>query len=172
MIFDDLKKVKAFVLDVDGVLTDGKVLVNEDGDQLRTFNIKDGYVMQLAIKLGYPIIVITGGKSKGVVKRLQGLGIKEIYSGISNKIEKLNEVIESYQLSYDDLLYMGDDMPDLECMKLVAVATCPADSIDEIKSICKYISPKKGGEGAVRDIIEKVLKLQGKWELDSSVKSI
>lgn len=172
MIFDNLKKVKAFVLDVDGVLTDGRVLVNEIGQQLRTFNIKDGYVMQLAIKRGYPIIIITGGKSIGVEKRLEGLGIQDIYSGISNKIEKLTSVLVSHNLTFDDILYMGDDMPDFECMQLAGLAACPADAVEEIKEICHYISPKMGGEGAVRDVIEKVLKIQGKWQVDTTVKSI
>ncbi|UIR55182.1 HAD hydrolase family protein [Sphingobacterium sp. SRCM116780] len=172
MIFDNLKKVKAFVLDVDGVLTNGTVLVNEAGDQMRTFNIKDGYIMQLAVKLGYPLIIITGGNSAGVAKRLVGLGIKEVHSGVANKVEKLKEIMNSYNLNFQDILYMGDDIPDLACMKLVGLATCPADAIEEIKAICQYISPKKGGDGAVRDVMEKVLKLQGKWQIDSTIKSI
>jgi 3-deoxy-D-manno-octulosonate 8-phosphate phosphatase (KDO 8-P phosphatase) len=172
MIFDNLKKVKAFVLDVDGVLTDGRVLVNEAGEQLRTFNIKDGYAMQLAVKRGYPIIVITGGNSAGVVKRLKGLGVQEVHSGIANKIEKLKEVLSSHNLTFEDILYMGDDMPDFECMQLAGLATCPADAVEEIKGICHYISPKLGGDGAVRDVMEKVLKLQGNWQMDTAVKSI
>lgn len=172
MIFDNLKKVKGFVLDVDGVLTDGRVLVNEAGEQLRTFNIKDGYIMQLAVRQGYPIIIITGGNSTGVVKRLKGLGVQEIHSGISDKIGKLKEVLASLGLNFEDILYMGDDMPDFDCMKLAGLATCPADAIEEIKGICHYISPKIGGDGAVRDVMEKVLKIQGKWQVDTTVKSI
>ena len=171
MIFDNLKRVKAFVLDVDGVLTDGRVLVNEAGDQMRTFNIKDGYIMQLAVKRDYPIIIITGGNSTGVVKRLAWLGIKEIHSGIVNKIEKLKEILICYDLTFGDILYMGDDMPDLECMQLAGLAACPADAVEEIKAICHYISPKIGGDGAVRDVIEKVMKIQGKWQIDTTVKS-
>jgi len=171
MIFDNLKKVKAFVLDVDGVLTDGRVLVNESGHQMRTFNIKDGYVMQLAVKRDYPIIIITGGNSTGVVKRLAGLGIQEIHSGIANKIEKLKDILISYELTFDDILYMGDDIPDLECMQLAGLAACPADAVEEIKAICHYISPKSGGHGAVRDVVEKVMKIQGKWQVDTTVKS-
>lgn len=171
MIFDNLKRVKAFVLDVDGVLTDGRVLVNESGHQMRTFNIKDGYVMQLAVKRDYPIIIITGGTSTGVVKRLSGLGIQEIHSGVANKIEKLKDILISYELTFDDILYMGDDIPDLECMQLAGLAACPADAVEEIKAICHYISPKFGGHGAVRDVMEKVMKIQGKWQVDTTVKS-
>ncbi|AIM35885.1 3-deoxy-D-manno-octulosonate 8-phosphate phosphatase [Sphingobacterium sp. ML3W] len=172
MIFDNLKKVKAFVLDVDGVLTDGRVLVNEDGHQMRSFNIKDGYVLQLAVKRGYPVIIITGGNSKGVVKRLEGLGIKEVHSGISNKMEKLKEILERYNLEFEDILYMGDDMPDLPCMQFAGLATCPSDAIEEVKKVCHYISPVAGGFGAVRDVMEKVLKIQGRWELDHEIRSI
>ncbi|QNL48421.1 HAD-IIIA family hydrolase [Olivibacter sp. SDN3] len=172
MLFDKIRKVKVLVFDVDGVLTDGKVLVTENGDQLRTFNIRDGYALQLAVKREMPVVVITGGKSQGVLMRLSGLHVKHIFLGVNNKIKVLKEWLDDHRFNLDDVLYMGDDMPDLGVMKLVGMAACPADAIEEVKSISHYISAREGGRGAVRDVIEKVLKLQGKWDHENVVKSI
>lgn len=172
MILKDFSRVKAVFLDVDGVLTDGTVQVTEQGEQLRTFSIKDGYAIQLAIKRGLFIAVITGGNSQGVLRRLQGLGVTEIFWGISNKEELMLKKITEYGFSLSDVVFVGDDMPDLACMKKVGIAACPHDAIEEIKQISAYISPRKGGEGCVRDILEKILKLQGKWGEDITVKSI
>ncbi|HUH18683.1 HAD-IIIA family hydrolase [Albibacterium sp.] len=172
ILFDQLKRVKAFVFDIDGVLTNGEVLVTEEGEQLRSFYIKDGYALQLAVKQGYPIAVITGGKSLGVKFRLEGLGIKDVFIDISNKTLVLEQWMKQNNIQAEDILYMGDDIPDIHAMEMVGLASCPADAVEDIKAISHYISSKKGGKGAVRDIIEKVLRLQDKWNLDSKVKSI
>jgi 3-deoxy-D-manno-octulosonate 8-phosphate phosphatase (KDO 8-P phosphatase) len=158
-----LTRVKAFFLDVDGVLTDGSVTLLPDGEQVRMMNIKDGYAMQLAIKKGYIVAIISGGRSEMVRKRLNGLGITEVYLGAHTKIVPFEELLERYQLKPEEVLYMGDDIPDFEVMKHAGVPTCPKDSAPEIKNISIYISDKRGGKGAVRDIIEQVLKVQNKW---------
>lgn len=158
-----LPKVKAFVFDVDGVLTDGSVTLMPDGEQVRTMNIKDGYALQLAVKRGYKIAIISGGKSEMVRKRLNGLGVVDVYLGIQTKIDTLKEYMEFHQLNVNEVLYMGDDMPDYEVMKYIDIPTCPADSATEIKNISIYVSPKNGGKGCVRDVIEQVLRVQNKW---------
>ncbi|WP_028298502.1 KdsC family phosphatase [Olivibacter sitiensis] len=170
-MFSKFKQVKAFVFDVDGVLTNGDILVTEGGDQLRIFSTRDGYALQLAIKRRYPIAIITGGKSKGVKARLNGLGIEDVFIGVGDKELVLNDWLESKRLTMEDVLYMGDDIPDMEVMKQVGLATSPCDAVEEIKGLCQYISPVAGGRGAVRDVVEKVMKLQGTWTEDSSVKS-
>ncbi|MEY3678717.1 MAG: hypothetical protein RI924_858 [Bacteroidota bacterium] len=158
-----LAQIKAFVFDVDGVLTDGTVHVTETGEQLRRFSIKDGYALQLAVKRGFPIAIISGGRSQSVVRRLKGLGIQDIYIGVDAKTDAFEEFLLIHDLQAEQVLYMGDDIPDLPVMKLVGLATCPADAAEEIKAISAYISPKKGGEGCARDVIEKVLKVQDAW---------
>lgn len=163
MFLQKLHTIKAFIFDVDGVLTDGTVHVTESGEQLRRFNIKDGYALQLAVKRGYPVAVISGAKSLGVISRLKGLGIKSIYTGIDNKMLVFEKFIAENNISQDQIAYMGDDVPDLLIMKKVGLPTCPADAVEEIKAVSLYISPKNGGFGCARDIIEKVLKIQNKW---------
>lgn len=172
MLFDKFKKVKVLVFDVDGVLTDGKVLVTENGDQLRSFDTRDGYALQLAVKMEMPVVVITGGKSQGVYARLVGLNVKHVFLGVGDKMQVLKDWLDEHRFNLEDVLYMGDDMPDLGIMKVVGIATCPVDAAEEIKSISHYISAREGGEGAVRDVIEKVLKLQGRWDHDDVVRSI
>ncbi|MBL4708992.1 MAG: HAD-IIIA family hydrolase [Flavobacteriales bacterium] len=163
-----LKPISAFMLDVDGVLTDGMVITLPDGDQVRRMNIKDGYALQHAVKKGYHISIISGGTSESVRKRLNGLGITEVNLGCKNKIEVYEKLKEKFGLDKEQILYMGDDIPDYKVMKQVGFAACPNDAATEIKSIAHYISPKKGGEGCVRDLIEQVLKLHGKWFDDDS----
>ena len=158
-----LKPIAAFILDVDGVLTDGKVITMPDGDQLRSMNIKDGYALQHAVKKGYHISIISGGTSESVRLRLNGLGIEEVNLGCKNKIAVFEELKNRFDLDKDQILYMGDDIPDYKVMQQVGFAACPKDAADEIKHISDYISPKKGGEGCVRDLIEQVLRLHGKW---------
>jgi 3-deoxy-D-manno-octulosonate 8-phosphate phosphatase (KDO 8-P phosphatase) len=158
-----LHDARAFVFDVDGVLTDGRVHVTESGEQLRQFNIKDGYALQLAVKRGYPVAVISGAKSQGVRLRLQGLGITNIHLAIENKNEIFQNFLQENGLVPEQIVYMGDDIPDLPVMKLVGLPVCPADASDDIKAISIYISPKNGGNGCARDIIEKVLKIQNRW---------
>ncbi|MFI5134347.1 MAG: KdsC family phosphatase [Chitinophagales bacterium] len=158
-----IKTASAIVMDVDGVLTDGSLLVMENGDQLRKMNIRDGYALQHAVKKGLTLIVITGGNSQGVVKRMNSLGIHHFIAGTSEKAGALKKMAEELKLDLASTIYIGDDMPDLEAMKLCGIPCCPADACNEIISVSKYISPFKGGEGCVRDILEKVLKLQNKW---------
>ncbi|MEJ7694807.1 HAD-IIIA family hydrolase [Daejeonella sp.] len=167
MFLEKIKHIKAFILDVDGVLTDGTVLVTETGEQHRRFNIKDGYALQLAVKRGYYVVAVSGGRSKGIELRLKGLGITEVFLGLDSKIEAYYNFLKSSGLSPEEILYMGDDIPDLSVTKLVGLATCPADAVEEIKAVCHYISPKNGGEGCVRDIIEKVMKIRGDWHDES-----
>ena len=158
-----LKRVTTFMLDVDGVLTDGSVTLMPDGEQVRIMNIKDGYALQLAVKQGYKVVVISGGRSEMVRKRLNGLGSTDIYLGVHAKLDTFKEYLEIYNVDPQEVLYMGDDIPDYEVMKHIGVPTCPADAAQEIKDISIYISQRNGGKGAVRDVIEQVLRLQGKW---------
>jgi len=162
-MLDKLSQITTFIFDVDGVLTDGSVFVTESGDQCRTFNTKDGYALQLAAKSGYHVCAITGAKSEGVRHRLNSLGITDVYLGAHTKIDLFKTYIAGKGVNPETVLYMGDDIPDLEVMKLVGLPTCPADSAEEIKAIATYISPCLGGRGCARDVIEKVLKIQGKW---------
>lgn len=159
-----LHHIRGFVFDVDGVLTDGSLHVLEDGIMLRKMNIKDGYALQLAVKKGYYVFVISGSTPVGAQKRLQNLGITEVHIGVKDKLSKLESLLLHYKIPYSQLLYMGDDMPDLEVMVKCAIPTCPADAAWQVKNIAKYVSEKKGGEGCVRDVIEQVLTLNGDWE--------
>jgi len=163
MLLEKLKAVTTFIFDIDGVLTNGDILASDSGEYLRTFNIKDGYALQLAVKRGYHVCVISGGTGMSMQKRFEGLGLKEIFLGASDKVSVYETLVTKYDLNHDQVLYMGDDIPDLKIMKVVGIPTCPADAVDEIKAISQYISPKKGGRTAVRDIIEKVMRIQGKW---------
>ncbi|MAC94339.1 MAG: 3-deoxy-D-manno-octulosonate 8-phosphate phosphatase [Flavobacteriales bacterium] len=162
------RKISAFIFDVDGVLTDGRVITMPDGDQLRSMNIKDGYALQHAVKKGYHISIISGGKSESVRLRLEGLGISEVNLACKNKVEVFEKLKSTYDLKDEQILYMGDDIPDYRLMKKVGFAACPKDAATEIKEICHYISPKNGGEGCVRELIEQVMRLQGKWFDDDS----
>ncbi len=159
-----LNHITTFIFDIDGVLTDGSIFVTTTGELLRTMNIKDGYALKTAVDQKFNICIISGGSNEGVKLRLEGLGIKEIHLGTHNKISQLNEFLEKYNLKRENVLYMGDDIPDLQVMKLVGLPCCPQDAVPEIKAISKYVSHKKGGKGAVRDVIEQVLKVQGKWQ--------
>jgi 3-deoxy-D-manno-octulosonate 8-phosphate phosphatase (KDO 8-P phosphatase) len=159
-----LPQIRCFVFDVDGVMTDGSLLIQPDGTMYRTMNIKDGYAMQLAIKKGYQIFVISGSTPEGVKKRLERLGLTEIHIGIKNKLAKLEELMSKYKIDFSSLLYMGDDMPDLEVLKKCVLRTCPNDAVYQIKNECQYVSNYDGGKGCVRDIIEQVLQLNGHWE--------
>jgi 3-deoxy-D-manno-octulosonate 8-phosphate phosphatase (KDO 8-P phosphatase) len=161
---EKLKGIRCFVLDVDGVLTDGSLHILPDGTMLRRMNIKDGYALQLAAKKGYHIFVISGSTPDGVLKRLQNLGIEEVHIGIENKLSKLETLMIRHKIGFNQMLYMGDDMPDLEVMKHCAVPTCPADAVHQVKEVCLYISDYKGGTGCVRDVIEQVLTLNGDWQ--------
>ena len=158
-----LANITTFIFDVEGVLTDGSITVTTDGEMLRTMSIKDGFALKTAVDAGFNICIISGGSNEGVRKRLTGLGIKEIFLGAHNKIEQLNTYLDKHNISKQKVLYMGDDIPDYPVMKLVGLPCCPQDAVAEIKGISKYISHKNGGKGAVRDVIEQVLKVQDKW---------
>ena len=170
-VLADFKKINTFVLDVDGVLTDGSLLLMDDGQMARRMNIKDGYALQLAIKKGYHILVISGGSSDAVKLRLQKLGVVEVNLGVTDKKEVLLQYVSKYALKWEQVLYMGDDIPDLVPMKMAGLPCCPADAVPEIKSVSSYISTINGGYGCVRDVIEKVLKLNDHWDMDSAVPS-
>jgi 3-deoxy-D-manno-octulosonate 8-phosphate phosphatase (KDO 8-P phosphatase) len=159
-----LTDVRTFIFDVDGVLTDGALLVMPDGEFLRSMNIKDGYAMQLAVKKGYRIAIISGGHSKGVPLRLARLGVQDVFMGVTDKSMVFDELVAKYQLQPSAILYMGDDIPDLKLLRLCGVPCCPADAVAEIRDACIYVSGRNGGEGCVRDIIEQVMKSQGTWE--------
>lgn len=160
---ENFNAIRTFIFDVDGVLTNNEILITENGELLRKMNVRDGLAIKIALEKGYRIAIITGGRSEGVKKRLEALGIKDIYSGISNKLEAFEELVNNYDLNPVEILYMGDDLPDYPVMRRVGMATCPKNSAPEIFPIANYVSPFNGGEGCVRDVIEKVLRLHGKW---------
>lgn len=158
-----LKDITTFVFDVDGVLTDGTVLVTTDGELLRSMNVKDGYAIKTALQKGYTVCIITGGSNEGVRQRLAGLGVQHIYLGASRKEVQFDEFVSSNDIDLQSVLYMGDDIPDMPPMQRVAIAACPQNAVPEVKAISNYVSHKTGAEGCVRDVIEQVLKVQGDW---------
>ncbi|GAA4300918.1 KdsC family phosphatase [Aestuariibaculum suncheonense] len=158
-----LQHITTFIFDVDGVLTDGSLNVTSTGELLRTMNVRDGFALKFAVNTGYNVAIISAGQNEGVKVRLEALGVNPVYLGASNKAEQFKSYIEANNIKAENVLYMGDDIPDHAVMQLVGLPSCPQDAVPEIKSIAKYISHKKGGEGAVRDVIEQVLKVQGKW---------
>lgn len=165
------KNIKLFVLDVDGVLTDGSLLVLNDGQMARSMNIKDGYALQLAIKKGYRVLIVSGGISEAVKSRLEKLGVTEVNMNVLNKKELLLKYVNENEFNWPQVLYMGDDIPDLVPMQMAGLACCPSDAVPEIKALSHYISPIKGGKGCVRDVIEKVMKLNNDWNDDGSIAS-
>ncbi len=160
---EKLGRVRVFIFDIDGVLSHQTIPMNSFGLPSRTINLRDGYALQLAVRKGYRVAIISGGKSKEYVKRLRGLGIKDIYMNSRSKIEHFNQYVASNSLDKDEVLYMGDDIPDYQIMKNVGIPVCPADADSEIKQISVYISDKRGGDGCVRDVIEQVMRLHNKW---------
>ena len=166
-----LKDIKAFVFDVDGVFTDGSVYLLPEGSMTRVMNVLDGYAVVKARKYDYPICVITGGDDPMVRKRINYLGIIEYYAKVSDKLEKFEEFKQKYNLKNEEILTMGDDVPDLEMMRISGISACPENSVAEVKLISDYISPVQGGKGAVRDVIEQVMKVQEKW-MEDHTKSV
>ena len=160
---DELQHIKAFVFDVDGVFTDGMISVSGDGTQTRSMNVKDGYAVHYANRKGYPIGIISGGKCQSIIHRFSDLGIQDIYIASHDKIKDFEDFLQKHNLSSQNVLYIGDDLPDYNVLKRVRLAVCPADAAHEIKEICHYISPKPGGTGCVRDVIEQTLKAHGTW---------
>lgn len=158
-----LKDVDTFIFDYDGVMTDGRVILQHEGQPLRSANVKDGYVLQLIVKLGYNVVIISGGMSQSMENRLEMLGITDVFLGTKNKKIVLEKYLSEKSIDPKHVVYMGDDIPDYHVMKMVGIPVCPADAAEEIKEISIFISDKKGGAGCVRDIVEQVLKVQGKW---------
>ena len=167
----DFKKIKCFVFDVDGVLTNGTLLVMPNGLMARAMNIKDGYAIQLAIKKGYKIWVISGGNSEEVKDRLNRLGVDDVFMKVSDKAELLKELAIINQIALEDILYMGDDMPDYEAMQIVGIAACPSDACVDIKNIAHYKTIAEGGAGCAREVIEKTLKLNDQWDVQDHIKA-
>ncbi|MDR2010151.1 MAG: HAD hydrolase family protein [Bacteroidales bacterium] len=158
-----LGKVKAFVFDVDGVLSRSVLNLDDSGEFIRTTNVKDGYILKYAKRKGFVIGIISGGNNENIIKRFHNLGIEDVIIKSKRKVADMEIFLEKYNLRYEDVLYMGDDIPDLEIMQKVGLPCCPNDAVTEIKEISVYISKLNGGEGCVRDIVEQVLRTHGKW---------
>ena len=167
MINYDLQKIRAIIFDVDGVLSAETITLNAEGEPLRTVNIKDGYAIQLAIKLGLRIVILTGGKTSSVRLRYEGLGVEDVYMGCAVKIETYESFLQKYGLADEEVMYMGDDIPDLEIMRRVGCPVCPKDACPEIKEMSIYVSDRNGGYGCGRDVIEQTLRAQGKWVMNA-----
>ncbi len=157
-----LQKVRCFIFDVDGVLTNNSIIVMP-GELYRIMNVRDGFGLKTAVEKGYHVIIISGGKSESVRTRLHNLGLKDVFLGIENKTITYEEVKTKYNLENDEILYMGDDVPDYDVMKINGIPTCPFDAVSDIRALSIYVSPLKGGEGCVRDVIEQTLRLHGNW---------
>lgn len=170
-VLELFQEITTFVFDVDGVLTDGTLLVMPNGLMVRRMNIKDGYAIQVAIKKGYNVVVISGGNSPEVEERLNKLGVKDVYMKVEDKKSVLQNYMQIHNVSVNQILFMGDDIPDLEVMNVVGLPCCPADAVIEVKGISKFISPFRGGDGCVRDVIEKVLKLRNNWSIDTHIRA-
>ncbi|MET1259144.1 MAG: HAD-IIIA family hydrolase [Flavobacteriaceae bacterium] len=166
-----LNGISTFIFDVDGVFTDGSLLITTEGEMLRKMNVKDGYALKTALMKGYKVCIISGGSNEGVRKRLEGLGVTDIYLGAHHKTEPLQEFLAKHGIDPSETVYMGDDLPDIPPMQKVALATCPQNAVAEVKAIADYVSHKNGGEGCVRDIIEQVLKVRGDWNTNFSAKN-
>lgn len=170
-MLDSFKHITTFVFDVDGVLTNGTLILLPNGVMARSMNIKDGYALQLAIKKGYRVLVISGGDSPEVVERLNKLGVSEVWMKVKDKKSLLDKYLKEHAIDNKAVLYMGDDIPDLSVMQSAGLACCPADAVQEIKDLSIYISHLSGGVGCVRDVIEKVLKLRGDWNDDTNIQA-
>ncbi len=170
-VLELFKKITTFIFDVDGVLTDGTVLVLENGLQARRMSIKDGFALQMAVKNGYDVVIVSGGNSLPVAERLQKLGIAKITMSVLDKKAFIEEYMTANKLKTEEILYMGDDLPDIPAMSVVGLPCCPADAVNEVRDAATYISPINGGDACVRDVIEKVLKLNDHWHYRVDVTS-
>ena len=168
MINYDLTKIRAIIFDVDGVLSSETIPLALDGVPMRTVNIKDGYALQLAMKLGLRIVIMTGANIPAIRVRYEGLGLQDIYTGCSVKIRTYEEFLDKYGLHDDEVMYMGDDIPDLEVMRRVGCPVCPRDACTEIKEASIYVSDRMGGHGCGRDVIEQTLRAQGLWQMNAT----
>ena len=165
---DNIHRIKCFIFDYDGVISDGGVFMLPTGEGVRRSNVKDGYALHYAVKGGYIVSVISGGTGDNMRVRMKSLGVENVMLGVSYKLDKFEDFLIENDLQAEEVLYMGDDIPDYEVVKAAGIGACPADACYEIKSIADYISPFKGGNGAVRDVIEQVMKIQDKWISDSA----
>lgn len=170
-VLELFKPITVFVFDVDGVLTDGSVILLDNGQQARTMNVKDGLALQMALQNGYRVVVVSGGSSAPVIQRMKYLGIEEVHIGLKDKVAFLEDFLAKHNLSWNEVLYMGDDLPDVPVLEMAGLPCCPADAVPEVKSVAKYVSPVRGGAGAARDVIEKVLRLKGQWNYRPTVTS-
>jgi 3-deoxy-D-manno-octulosonate 8-phosphate phosphatase (KDO 8-P phosphatase) len=168
---EHFQNINTFVFDVDGVLTDGSVLLLDNGLQARTMNVKDGLALQMAIKNDYKVIIISGGSSEPIIQRLKYLGLTEINLGLKDKLKFMELFVEQNNLDWSQILFMADDLPDIPVLERVGLPCCPADAAIEVRKVSKYISSINGGKGCARDVIEKVLKLNGHWKYDTNVSS-
>jgi len=168
---DLFRKVSVFFFDMDGVLTDGTVWVMPERVQMRRMSIRDGYALQLAVKLGYRIVIVSGGNSVEAKDRLEGLGITEIFMSVVNKKAFMMDYLQKNELQAESALYMGDDIPDLDALKVFSLSCCPANAAEEVIDVCSFVSSKNGGDGCVREVIENVLKARGHWLLNSDTTS-
>ncbi len=166
-----LKGIDTLIFDIDGVLSSSKLVVMENGELFRTTNVKDGYVLKYALRKGIKVFIISGGLNKDIQKRFQKLGIEHVAIACSNKIDELNKILKQHKINKENVLYMGDDIPDYQIMKMVGLPCCPADAASEIKEISLYVSDKNGGDGCVRDIVEQVLRAKGDWMCEDSFKT-
>ena len=170
-VLAEFKKITTFIFDIDGVLTDGTVIVLRDGLQARQMHVKDGFGLQMAMRNGYRVIIISGGISEESKKRLEYLGLKDVHLGITDKNKFVAGLLDDKKIGWGEVLYMGDDLPDIPIMLKAGLSACPADAVSEVKSLAKYVSPINGGWGCVRDVIEKVLKVNGHWTYETDVAS-
>lgn len=170
-LIEKFKQITTFILDVDGVLTDGTIHVFDTGEQVRRMSIKDGFVLQLAVKKGYRILVVSGSNSPAVDARLKKLGITDIFMNVLDKRALVLQYINDHQLKREEVLFMGDDVPDIIAMKEAGLPVAPADAAPDVKKFALYITSAKGGEGCVREVMEKVLKLNAHWELETNIAS-
>lgn len=170
-ILESFSRIKMFVFDVDGVLTDGTVFLLENGLQARKMHIKDGLALQMALRNGYQVVILSGSYSEPVIKRLHYLGITEVYCAIKDKKAFLEDYLQKHDTGWMNVLYMGDDLPDIATLKSAGMACCPADAVMEVKNVSNYISPINGGYGCVREVIEKVLKMNNVWNFDTEITS-
>lgn len=170
-IADKFRQIDTFMFDVDGVMTDGGIVVMANGDMARIMNTKDGYALQLAVKKGYKFFIISGSAPSGVERRMNNLGIKNVYFEVPNKKAFVTKLIEEHRLDASRILFMGDDMPDMKVFEIVSLGCCPADAVADVKNAADYISPKVGGSGCVRDVIEKVLKSNNHWGVEEGISS-
>ncbi len=168
-LLQQLSQISCFVFDMDGVLTDGTLLVLPDGVMARKMNIKDGFALQLAVKKGYTVMVISGGNSPEAKERLLKLGVDQVWMGVKDKLSLLKTLLNEKKIPIAEVLYMGDDIPDLEVMQTVGFACCPADAAKDIRLVSQYVSPYSGGHACVRDVVEQVLKLRGDWDLSTGL---